>query len=609
MKYSEEEYRKIKEQDMAWAEELMNRVYADKRPFVKYKNHLPIMDLKYMLKLSCERFADEVAFYTKLQKGPYQEITYRQLYSEVNGLGQALLSHGMDGKHIAVIGETNYTWSIAYLAAVGGVGLVVPLDKELPYENLKHLVKEAEVSCVIFDKKRFATFRQMFEEGETSLEMLVQQDLYLEDGKLEENGVYSEFALVHEGQQQIENGARDYLDAQVIATEPASVIFTSGTTGMAKGIVLSHRNICSNLMTSPSICHTDNEDIFYSILPIHHTFECTCVFLEGLYSGSKIAHCEGLRYLVKNMQEIHPTRFLAVPAIAEAIHKQIWKGIRAKGKEKTVRKLIKLSKAANKFNIDLSNVLFKEIKETLGGRLDLIIVGGAAINPEILDDFNAFGIKAIQGYGLSECAPMGAINPDIRPKSHSVGTWLPTCGAMIDDPDENGVGEILLQGDNVMMGYYKNPEATADVLRDGWLYTGDLGYIDKDGYIVITGRKKNVIITKNGKNVFPEELEYQLSLFDEVAESMVFEDESENKDDTLISVSLYPDWEIIKETLGEDADNDEKVIEALWKVVDQVNNENPGYKMIRNIYLRHKPLEKNTSNKIKRFVPENRQAN
>ena len=295
-----------------------------------------------------------------------------------------------------------------------------------------------------------------------------------------------------------------------------------------------------------------------------------------------------------------------MPAIFDALYKAIWKGIRKKGKEKTVRTAMKVSDFLRRFGIDITDRLFAEIKSVLGGRMRMMISGGAAINPDILEDLQSFGIHAIQGYGLSEAAPMGALNPQSRPKSHSCGMAFPGFDAKIADPGSDGVGEICLKGDNIMLGYYRNPEATAEVIRDGWFYTGDLGYIDDEGYIVITGRKKNVIIAKNGKNVFPEELEYQLSLYDEIAEAMAFETDSEDETDKIIAVGIYPDWNYMKETYGDRADDDEEVRKIIWEIVDKVNAENPAYKMIRKVNLRHSEFSKNTSKKIVRFREENK---
>lgn len=600
-KLSSEEYMALQNREWEWAKALIQCQIDDPRPGVEYLTNRPVIDLKQMLESSVSLYGDRTAYYTKFEKGPYQEIKYSQLLEDVNGLGTQFIAMGLKDKRIAVIGETTYMWSIAYLAAVNGTGVVVPLDKELPYDDLKNLIKESEASAVLFDRKREDIFVRMFEEGDTGLEYIISQDRKTGDG-----AIISQWELVDAGKKLVENGDRSFLDAQIDNEEMSIIIFTSGTTGMAKGIMLSHKNICADLMVSPVFVDLDETDIFFSVLPIHHTFECTCDFLMPLYKGAAIAHCEGLKYITKNLQEVKPTYFLAVPAIFDALYKAIWKGIRKKGKEKTVRTAMKVSDFLRRFGIDITDRLFAEIKSVLGGRMRMMISGGAAINPDILEDLQSFGIHAIQGYGLSEAAPMGALNPQSRPKSHSCGMAFPGFDAKIADPGSDGVGEICLKGDNIMLGYYRNPEATAEVIRDGWFYTGDLGYIDDDGYIVITGRKKNVIIAKNGKNVFPEELEYQLSLYDEIAEAMAFETDSEDETDKIIAVGIYPDWNYMKETYGDRADDDEEVRKIIWEIVDKVNAENPAYKMIRKVNLRHSEFSKNTSKKIVRFRAENK---
>lgn len=600
-KLSSEEYMALQNREWEWAKALIQCQIDDPRPGVEYLTNRPVIDLKQMLESSVSLYGDRTAYYTKFEKGPYQEIKYSQLLEDVNGLGTQFIAMGLKDKRIAVIGETTYMWSIAYLAAVNGTGVVVPLDKELPYDDLKNLIKESEASAVLFDRKREDIFVRMFEEGDTGLEYIISQDRKTGDG-----AIISQWELVDAGKKLVENGDRNFLDAQIDNEEMSIIIFTSGTTGMAKGIMLSHKNICADLMVSPVFVDLDETDIFFSVLPIHHTFECTCDFLMPLYKGAAIAHCEGLKYITKNLQEVKPTYFLAVPAIFDALYKAIWKGIRKKGKEKTVRTAMKVSDFLRRFGIDITDRLFAEIKSVLGGRMRMMISGGAAINPDILEDLQSFGIHAIQGYGLSEAAPMGALNPQSRPKSHSCGMAFPGFDAKIADPGSDGVGEICLKGDNIMLGYYRNPEATAEVIRDGWFYTGDLGYIDDEGYIVITGRKKNVIIAKNGKNVFPEELEYQLSLYDEIAEAMAFETDSEDETDKIIAVGIYPDWNYMKETYGDRADDDEEVRKIIWEIVDKVNAENPAYKMIRKVNLRHSEFSKNTSKKIVRFRAENK---
>lgn len=609
------DYELMLQDDQIWADKLVSAVQNDTRSFIKYKKDTrAITSIKNMMETSAELFAGNVAFYTKFRKGPYEAITYKQFLYDINSLGTAMIMRGFKNKRIAVIGETRYMWCVADMAAVCGVGVVVPLDKELPYDQLKNLINQAGVSAVFFDRKREAIFTKMMAEGETGLTMLVGMDED-EDKTAQENEksieILSQRGLIKEGSALLESGDRSFVDARIDSREMAIILFTSGTTGISKGIMLSHRNICADLMVSPTLLEIKSNDIFFSVLPIHHTYEYTCGFLVPMFRGAAIAHCEGLKYITRNMQEIHPTVMLAVPAIFEALNKQIWKGIKSKGKEQAANKGLKICKFVSKFGIDLSGKFFKEVKENLGGAMRLFICGGAAINPEILDEFRLFGINALQGYGLTECAPMGALNPDTAPHSDSCGVAFPGCGAKIIDADEDGVGEICLKGENIMLGYYERPDLTAEVIdEDHWFHTGDLGYIDGDGYIVITGRKKNVIITKNGKNVFPEELEYHLSLSEAIAESMVFEQDASLKDDTNIAASIYPNWEYIRVRLGADAENNETVEKFLWEeVVDKLNAENPGYKMIRTIYLRHEPLVKNTSNKVIRFKQENKEAN
>ena len=618
---SPEEYKRMQKDDWDWANRLVQAVKDDPRSYVKYRDPRPIISIKNMIETSAELFPDHIAFYTKFEKGPYQTITFKEYLADINALGTQLIAMGLKENRIAIIGETNYTWSVSDMAVVCGTGCAVPLDKELPYPDLKNLIKESEATAVLFDRKREPMFTRMMAEGDTPLKYLIAQqehevrnvEVALEGPEAETKKtveVLSFWKLLEAGKELVANGDRSFIDAQIDSRETAIIIFTSGTTGLAKGIMLSHRNICADLMISPTVLLVTDHEIFFSMLPRHHPYEYTSDVLMPHFKGSAVAHCEGLKYILKNIQEVHPTFFLGVPAVFETLHKQIWKSIRAKGKESAAKKGVKISLFfRSKLHMDVSNLFFKEIKEQFGGRFRMFIAGGAAINPAILEDFQAFGIQALQGYGLSECAPMGALNPDTCPKAASIGVSFPGCGAKIDEPNEDGIGEICLRGDNVMLGYYKRPDLTAEVIRDGWLHTGDLGYIDSEGYIYITGRAKNVIITKNGKNVFPEELEYELSLHDCISESMAFELASENKDDTIIAASIYPDWEVVKAALGDDAEDSRKVEEYLWKAVSEVNANNPSYKMIKQIFVRHTPLEKNTSNKVVRFRPGNKQGN
>lgn len=585
-----------------WAEETVAKVNNDQRAFVKCKESRPITDLKNMLETSAELFANNVAFLQKYShKDPYTEIKYSQVMEDVNGLGSALVARGLKGKRVAVIGENCYQWAVSYLAVACGTGIVVPLDRELNAEELKNQIIRAEVSGVLFAKKHETVFKQIKEEGDTPLQVLVN---FNTDEETDEVCSFSQ--LIEEGKKLIESGNRDFLDAEIIYDEMGILLFTSGTTGKAKGVMLSHKNIVTELMVAPTIFTLNPWDRYLSILPLHHTYECTCGFLMALYKGSSVAYCEGLKYITKNLKEAQPTMMLGVPALYEKLYSTIWKNIRKQGKEKLLKKIIKVNNVTKKVGIDLGKIFFKQILEVFGGRMKTMICGGAAINPDILNGIRDFGINALQGYGLTECAPMGAFNPEDCPNAESVGVPFPGLEIKAINHNDEGIGEICVKGDHVMMGYYQMPEETAEVLdADGWFHTGDLGYIDKDGYTYLTGRKKNVIITKNGKNVYPEEVEYLISNIEFVEESFVFAQDAERADDTVIVASVKVDKEAIFEILGTEY-GEEDVKKLVWSEIDKINDDAPPYRKVKKLIIRKTDFVKNTSQKLIRFAEENK---
>ena len=601
--YTQEEYKAIQERDMKFARSIWQQIQDDPDPDVRYKDSRPIMTIKHMLETSCseEWYADHVAMYQKFdRKGEYEPIYYHELLEMVNALGTKMIDMGLKDERISMIGDNCSQWAISYLATVCGVGLVVPLDKELKEEALEQLLIRADVKCVFVKNRHEEIFKSIRARKNTKLEVIINMDI-----KEDKEDVLSFYKLIEEGKKLLEGGDRRFLDAQIDAEELAVLLFTSGTTGNPKGVMLSNKNIITDLMVAPTVLKVNDWDIFFSVLPLHHTYECTCGFLMPLYKGAAIAYCEGLKYIRKNLGEAKPTMVLGVPAIFEALHKAIWKNVRKEGKEKLLRRVMKINNVTKKIGIDLGKKAFKQITDVFGGRMRLLICGGAAINPEVLEDMQAFGMLALQGYGLTECAPMGALNPDTHAKSNSIGKPFPACDAKIINPDEDGIGEICLKGDNVMMGYYEDPEQTAEVLVDGWLLTGDLGYIDDEGYIIMTGRSKNVIITKNGKNVFPEEIEYNLSNIDVVKESMIFSEPTEDGEDITIVASIRLDDEEVEERWGSGLDK--KTLEdKMWEEVDKLNANQPFFKRIKRIIIRDEDLVKNTSNKVIRFSEENK---
>ena len=600
------DYKELKASEMKRAEAVVEALNTSSDPYVVYKTSRPITDLKHMLNTSVELYGDNVAFRQRFEKDkPFREITYREALDTVNGLGTALIANGLKGKRISVIGENCYQWATSYLAAVCGTGVVVPLDKELSAEELKQLIIEADVSAVLFAKKYEKMFKEMMASGDTGLEMLVNFSPADECGE----GVFSWESLVEEGKKLVESGDRSFIDAEIYADEMSVLLFTSGTTGIAKGVMLSHRNICEDLMSAPTILNVNTWDIFFSVLPVHHTYECTCGFLMPLYKGASIAYCEGLKYIVKNLAEVQPTMILAVPLIFESLYNNIMKNVRKQGKEGLVRKVLALNKVTKKVGLDLNKLLLKDILKVFGGRMRVLISGGAAIDPAILQFFNDLGFISVQGYGLTECAPMAALNPDRHKymRNSSVGHLLPGMEVKIEDKNEDGIGEICVKGPNVMLGYYNMPEETAKVIKDGWFHTGDLGYVDDEEFIYITGRKKNVIITANGKNVFPEELEYYLGRSTMVSESMVWAQEDESGQDTVIVATIKPDMEEVEAAIGKDAAGDDAQVEKLlWTEVDKINENLPFFKKIKKITVRREEFEKTTGKKIKRFVESNK---
>ena len=585
-----------------WAEEIVSYVDNDPRPIVKCKESRPITDFKDLLVSSTELYGNNIAYLQKWNpKGEYEEIRYNRVLEDVNGLGTTFLARGLKGKRIAVIGENCYQWCTVYLAVTGGTGCIVPLDKELGEEELKNQISKAGVTCVAFAKKHEKVFKKIKEARDTPLEILINFNTDEEN-----DGVLSWNQLVEEGKAMVEAGDRTYIDAEVDNEAMSILIFTSGTTGKAKGVMLSQKNVCAELMIAPTIFDLMEEDRYMSLLPLHHTYECTCCFLMAIYKGSSVGFCQGLKYITKNLKELRPTMMLAVPALYEKLYSTIWKNVRKQGKEKTLKRVIGINRKTKKIGIDLGKIFFKQITDIFGGRMKTLICGGAKINPEILDGLHDFGFNALQGYGLTEAAPMGAFNPQDAPNSSSIGVPFPGQSIKTVDENEEGIGEICIKGPNIMMGYYQMPEETAKAIdEEGWFHTGDLGYIDENGYAYLTGRKKNVIITKNGKNVYPEELEYLISNIDFVEESFVFGQELSSEKDITIAASVKVDSEVIGEKLGGEY-TDEDVKKLIWEEIDRINEDAPFYRKIKKVILRKSDFVKNTSQKIIRFAEDNK---
>ena len=601
------EYREIKAREMEEMQAMMDSINESTDPAIRYTWRRAVTDIKNILETSAELYGDKPLFLQKFDKNkPFQEISYSKVLADVNALGTALIELGLKGKHIGVIGKNCYEWAESYLAVVGGTGVVVPLDKELNEDELSQLTASGELSAVITMDKHYDIFKRIKERDDNNLKFVINAGMH--NHEKADKGLLSWHKLREHGYELVEAGDRNFIDAEIINTDMAIILFTSGTTGTSKGVMLNNKNICSNVMVAQTFLNIEVGDVFFSVLPIHHTYECTCTFIESMYCGATMAFCQGLKHIVKALQEVKPHLMLAVPLIYENFYSKITRQIKKSGKEKQLNTLIKLSKVTKRVGIDVSKPATKKITETFGGRIKTMIVGGAAIDGDIMGFFRDLGITAIQGYGLTETSPMVSLNPE-DPKlidNTSAGHLLPFVECMIADKGDDGVGEICFRGPNIMMGYYKNQESTDDVIIDGWFHTGDLGYLSDKDYVYITGRKKNVIIAANGKNVFPEELEFYLMKNECIEECMVWGDE--DNEDSLkrgIYATIRPSKEIIAEELGEDA-TDEQVREYIERIVDKQNETMPLFKRINHVIIREREFDKTTGLKIRRFVEDNK---
>ena len=562
-----------------------------RKPIHKYTE---FKDLKDMLKKSGEKFGDRPAYIYKTDEpGKFNEITHKEFRDDINNFGTALINLGLKGKRIAVISENRYEWGVAYLAVATGVGIIVPLDKALPDNEIESLMIRSEIEAIVYSSKYDKIMNEIKDKKNTNVKFFISMDL---DKK--ENDIYSQKELMEKGKELIESGNTEFLNAEIDNETMGIMLFTSGTTAMSKAVMLSHKNICSNLMDITSVIKLTDKDRLLSFLPLHHTFECTVGFLYPISIGASIAFCEGIRHIADNVKEFQITAMISVPILYETIYKRIIKGIEKKGKLDDVKKGIKISKFFLKFGIDIRRKVFKEIHENLGGKARLFVAGGAALDPEAEEGFNNFGIKMLQGYGLTESSPVIAAEDDKYQKLGSIGKAFPSLEVKIDEPDEEGIGELLARGPSIMLGYYNNEEATKETLEDGWLHTGDLAKIDDEGYIFISGRKKFVIVLKNGKNIYPEELETLVNKIEGVKESFVY-GKPEDDGDYKICCKIVYDKDLVKSHYK--VSDEQEIKEAIWQEVKKVNKTMPAYKYIREIIVTEKELIKTTTQKIKRF--------
>lgn len=545
-------------------------------------------NLKELYTESCSKYKDNTAFHFFTQEGETATVSYEKFKTDIDALGTALLADmGLKGEKIALMGENSYRWCVSYFAVASGVGVVVPLDKETPAEELKNILSFADIKVVIGDKgavKKIKENRYMFDEDLVIISMNDEED------------TISFSYLLNAGEAFVSGGNKEFTDAQIDEDILAVLLFTSGTTGMAKGVMLSHRNLCSDLINVKRYVKIEETDVSLSVLPLHHTYEAIA-FLMIIYSGAAVSFARSVRHLKEDFRIFRPTVFVTVPLMLEKLHRKIIDDIERQGKRKKMQMLSVVSSAVSE---EKKRKVFAAIHELFGGRLKKIVVGAAALHSEVASDFALFGIPVIIGYGLTECSPIVICNSLDDCTTDTIGKPLKQVEAKIADPDEKGIGEICVKGPMVMLGYYNNEEETAKVLVDGFLHTGDLGYKDKNGNYHITGRKKNVIVTRNGKNVYPEELEYYLSKHAVIADSMVYA-----HSDGIVTAQIIADEKEIKKKLGKENLDKSDIDKAVTEAVRSTNRKVPSYKNIKNVIIRNKDFIRTSTHKIKRGEQEN----
>ncbi len=554
--------------------------------------------IKEIFLRSTEKFADRPFILEKFNpKEPFTEITYKEFKSDVVALGTALTKkYNLKDERIIIIGENTYHWYVSYMAAVCGAGIAVPIDKELPVNEIENVIKRARASVVIYSTKKKENIKKV-EDNLPFVKYFMQMN---SDEKLNGRNIGLN-TVIEDGKKIVEKGDHSYLDIEIDPEEFKVLIFTSGTTSQAKGVMICNRNLAENINAVSPYVYLDENERFFSVLPLHHCYECSIGFLLPMAVGASIAICQGLKHIVDNMKETKPTAMLAVPLLVESLYKKINKSIEKGGKTGLVNSMIHVTNALKAVGIDIKKKVFAEIYENLGGRLNFIVSAAAPIDPKAGKWVQDIGINFLQGYGLTETSPIAALTPDYEPKLGSAGKALVCSELKIKDPNENGEGEVLIKSTTLMLGYYENEEATKEAVQDGWFNSGDVGYLDKDGFLFITGRSKNVIVTQNGKNIYPEEIELMLSKIPEIKESMVYGKEEEGNKELTITARVIPNYEEIEELHGKDL-TEEQIRNIIWEEIKKVNRSLTSYKAIKNLEIKKDEFEKTTTMKIKRFA-------
>ena len=572
----------------------------DKKSKKKFYEETHYKTVKEIFKRSIEKYKNNIYILERPQhdhKAKFEEFTYERFGNDVINLGTGLLKYlNLKNERIVIIGENTYYWYVSYFSILCGVGIAVPIDKELPNNEIENVIKRSHATAVIYSTKKKDSIEKI-KDNLPMVKYFIQMNS--KDG-VQGRDVGIEH-IIAEGKKLTDEGNTEYMDVEIDPEEFKFLIFTSGTTSQAKGVMLCHRNLAANVNAVSKYVKIYESDRFFSVLPLHHTYESSIGALLPFANGSSIAVCGGLRYIVPDMQESKPTAMLAVPLLVENLYKKINQSIEKSGKAGLVNSMIHVTNALKSVGIDIKRKVFKEIYDNLGGKIRIIVSAAAPIDKKIGKWVQDIGIEFLQGYGLTETAPIAALTPECDPRVGSVGLPVNCAEIKIHKPNENGEGEIWIKSETLMLGYYEDEEATKEVVHDGWFNSGDIGYMDKDGYVYVTGRSKNVIVTQNGKNIYPEEIELLLSKIPEISESMVYGKEVEGEKELIITAKVIPNYEEIEKLHGKDLD-EEEVKKIIWNKIKEVNKSLTSYKAIKKLEIKHDEFEKTTTMKIKRYV-------
>lgn len=554
--------------------------------------------VKEIFEESINKYSDKEFILEKFNpKGEFENISYKQFGEDVIALGTALTNkYNLSGEKIVIIGENTYYWYVSYMTALCGAGIAVPVDKELPPNELENVINRSEATVVIYSTKKKDIIKKV-ENNLPGVKYFVQMN---SDEKLfgREIGIDT---IINEGKKLVNSGDDSFMKIKIDPEEFKVLIFTSGTTSAAKGVMICNRNLAENINAISAYVKLAPKDRFFSVLPLHHTYESTIGFLLPMAVGASIAVCQGLKYIVPNLKETKPTALLAVPLLIENLYKKINQSIEKGGKAGLVNSMMHVTNALKTVGIDIKKKVFSEIYENLGGNLKYVVSAAAPIDAKVGKWLQDIGIIFLQGYGLTETAPIAALTPEYDTRVGSAGKAVICDEIKIHAPNEKGEGEVWIKGKTVMLGYYENEEATKEVMHDGWFNAGDIGYIE-DGFLYITGRSKNVIVTQNGKNIYPEEIELLLGKVDEIKECMVYGKQMNPEDKELtISVKVIPNYEKIEEKYGKDLTEDQ-IHDIIWEEIKKVNRKLTSYKAIKNLEIKKDEFEKTTTMKIKRFA-------